>query len=114
MHMKTLAARKMRLAWSTILLLGSGCALEHPSVSVDSISKRPFFGVQVAPKKKEGPVYDRAIVQDRPVETRTADAGASKSVSVQTALLETESDRRWGSWLPLPSSKPTIPLPRTD
>jgi len=83
----------------------SGCALEHPSMSLDSVSKRPFFGVQVAPKKKE-PAYDRTISQDR---SRAADA-----VRIQPAIRETERESHWPNWLTLPTSRPVLSLPRTD
>jgi hypothetical protein len=87
-----------------VLALAGGCALEHPSVSMDSISRRPFFGFQLAPKAKPAG-YHRQISQK---------SGEADLPKIQPAVREVESDHKWPQWLTLPSPRPVLPLPRTD
>ena len=87
-------------------ILTGGCAVNRTSMSMDSVSRRPFFGIELAPKKRSTPVYEKSIAQHR---RQAADAP-----KVQPAIRETKTDGPWPEWLALPSSRPTLPLPRTD
>jgi hypothetical protein len=100
--------------WSIALLCGvvaaEGCALERSSMSMDSVSRSPFFGFVFAPKAKP-PVLDRTISRD----VRSRDVRRSESpVKVQTAVRDVEPERTWPNWLSLPGARPVVPLPRTD
>jgi hypothetical protein len=98
------------LLFARIVLCGtlglSGCALERSSVSMDSNSRFPFFGFQLAPKKKEEPAYQRSISQHR---SRPSDVP-----KIQPAVREPERESAWPQWLSLPTARPVLPLPRTD
>lgn len=101
----TLTARKGgSLLVVLVVALGSGCALERSSLSIDSDSRVPFFGFQFAPRRRP-PAYERSISRTKP--------SAEPPAKVTTTLLETPPESPWPAWLTR-SARPTQPLPRTD
>lgn len=104
-HWGTLTARKSgSLLVVLVVAVGSGCALERSSLSIDSDSRVPFFGFQFAPRRRP-PAYERSISRTKP--------STEPAAKVTTTLLETPPESSWPAWLTR-SSRPTQPLPRTD
>ena len=89
----------LALGWCT------GCAVERSSLSIDSNSRVPFLGMQLAPAKKKEPVYQKSI--SRGLSTK------SDAAVVQLAVEEPRSDTHWADWLS-PAPRVSQPLPRTD
>jgi hypothetical protein len=74
-------------------------------MSMDSVSRSPWFGLQLKPRKQQ-PVYQKSISQ--------SDRRREDTAKVQPALAAAPRDSQWPQWLTLPSSRPALPLPRTD
>uniref|UniRef100_A0A7C2JYN1 DUF3035 domain-containing protein n=1 Tax=Schlesneria paludicola TaxID=360056 RepID=A0A7C2JYN1_9PLAN len=85
--------------------LCAGCAVERSSLSIDSNSRVPFLGLQLAPSKKKEPVYQRSISREP--------AAKSAAATVQLAVEEPRGDTHWTDWL-TPAPRFSQPLPRTE
>jgi len=89
------------------LLIGhSGCALERSSVSIDSNSRSPWFGLQLLPSKKaDTSGYHRSISR-QPESER-------EQVSIVPALANPRSEFRIPAWLKPSASPESQQLPQT-
>jgi hypothetical protein len=84
-----------------------GCAVERSSLSIDSNSRVPFLGLQLAPPKSKEPAYQRQISRER------KKSGADQP-KVALAVESTKTETKWPDWLnPLPQ-RVSQPLPRTE
>jgi hypothetical protein len=92
--------------WLLAASLACGCAVERSSLSIDSNSRVPFMGLQLAPPKKKEPVYQRSISRDR--------AAQSEAAVVRLAQHEPRTESRWTDWLTPSPPRVSQPLPRTE
>lgn len=105
--MKTWRTIIAAAAVSTGCVLTSGCAVTGKSATLDSISRRPFVGIELGPKKREPAPETQRISRDGsiPLEPATANLIANapaKNPSWWQRLKGTE------------TPKAAISLPRTD
>jgi hypothetical protein len=93
------------LASATCLIAG-GCSVTQKSASVDSVSRLPFFNIELAPRKR-----------DAAPETQRIRLEGSIPLEPEPAKLIANKTSKGTSWWPRRKSSETptsIALPRTD
>jgi hypothetical protein len=91
----------------SLTLAAGGCAVEHSSLSIDSNSRSPFLGLQLAPPKSKEPAYHRPIARERGKK-------GTDEAKVALAVDPPRTETKWSDWLnPLPQ-RVSQPLPRTE
>jgi hypothetical protein len=98
-----------RMCGAGLLTVGllAGCAIDRPNFSMDSVSRLPWFGLDLLPSKKNEPNYQRSISRN------SASENVAQAVRPAQTAAATESN--WKN--PLRSILPArtaLPLPRTD
>ena len=90
-----------------ICLLSAGCAITRKSASIDSTSKMPWLGLELAPKRSEPAPETRRIKRDH-----------QQPVEIEPAKLVVngpqKKDTSWWQRLSGSEPRPVISLPRTD
>lgn len=95
--------RSIRCAGLAVLLMVSGCAIEHPGLNASS-GGMPWFNFQVAPSKKDAKNYHRSISRD-----------PATTVEFKPAVATQARHARLWPTLRLPGQKTeSLTLPRTD
>ena len=87
-------------------LLMGGCSITRKSASIDSISRTPFLGLELAPKRTAPAPETQRIKRDRSV---PVDIEPAKLVSNGA-----QKDTSWWQRLAGSEKRPVISLPRTD
>jgi hypothetical protein len=91
---------------AAVCLLAGGCSITRKSASIDSISRTPFFGLELAPKRNTPAPETHRIRQE-----------ASVPVDVKPAKLMANGIPKEASWwqrLTGVEMRSSIALPRTD
>lgn len=99
---------RLVVAGLVLICLASGCSITRKSASVDSISRMPFFGMELAPKRREPAPETHRIRRDHAV-----------PVDLEPAKLATKgkassNEKAWWQRLPGVEKRTAISLPRTD
>lgn len=105
--MKTWRAILASVTVSASCLVTTGCSVTGKSASVDSISRRPFVGIELAPKKRESAPETQRISRDGsiPLEPATANLIANAPA---------KNPSWWQRMKGTDTPKAAITLPRTD
>ncbi len=100
-------ANIITVAWLVSnLALTSGCSITRKSASVDSVSRLPFFGMELAPKQREPAP-----------ETRRIRLEGSIPLEPEPAILVPSAPMKDAAWWPRkkgPDKRTAIAIPRTD
>jgi len=91
---------------AAVCLLAGGCSITRKSASIDSISRTPFFGLELAPRRNTPAPETQRIRQE-----------ASAPVDVKPAKLMANGTPKEASWwqrLTGAEKRSSIALPRTD
>lgn len=86
----------------------SGCSITGKNASIDSTSRMPFFGMELAPKRRAPAPETQRIRRDR---SQTPEPEPAKLV-VNGA--QSDKDSTWWKKLTQAEQRPSIPLRRTD
>jgi hypothetical protein len=100
------SSRLILLVASTLSLLAGGCSITRKSASIDSISRTPFLGLELAPKRNSPAPETHRIRMDQ-----------RDRVDVEPAKLVVNGAAKESSWwqkLTGTEKRSAIPLPRTD
>ena len=98
----------LSMVGGVILLAGSpGCQVAKSSFQMDSDSRLPFFGLQMAPKKKEPKPNVSPLSQSEAPVAKTTPASFDGEAA-------TPRGSRWSKWFGRFGKPKRIPLPITD
>lgn len=94
-------------------LATAGCAVTRKSVSIDSGSRMPWLGMELAPKRRTPAPETTRIRRDSTAPVKAVPAKLAKEPPAQKPA-DSKSDETWWQKITGTEKKPPIQLPRTD
>ena len=94
-------------------LATAGCAVTRKSVSMDSGSRMPWLGMELAPKRRTPAPETTRIRRDSTAPVRAVPAKLVKEPPAQKPV-ESKSEETWWQKITGTEKKAPIQLPRTD